>query len=207
MPEPHATRRQASVPAIGAALMWMHGHAAQACEARTTMAELSTVLEEAASTYDRLDRRGFQQSIGEARTVLACIDEPIPPEPAGRYQLLEGLFAFGAGSPEAAQRAFASARLAWPPLKLDIVPEGHPIYQTFKGASPKKTGGMTPLAGPENGTLLCNGAPCVARPKALNVVVQVVDATGTVHHTVLLQPEQDLPRFTLPGPSADSTQN
>jgi hypothetical protein len=177
-------------------LLWWTAVATAACSTPTTMADVVVGLNAVEAAYLDVERQRFVRATKGSRKDMACMGTAVTAQVAGRFFVHEGLLAAGEGDLDQARVNFAGARWANSQQALALVAAGSPLHELFSAQSLRRPK-MAKMARSEGATLLCNGAPCTERPVNWPVLVQVLDAESRVHHTVMLQPGQDLPVYKV----------
>ena len=177
--------------------LWCAPVRAEDCARRFTSAEVSLSLTQAESAFSQLEEETFEKQMVEASGQLRCVSEPMPVPVVAQYHRLMGIRAFLARDMEAANAAFASARLLDPAYAFPdgVLPPKHPIRALYTGAQAKATP-VDPPAIPEKGQLYFDGSPSTQRPAGRATIFQVVDKQGPTL-SAYLYPTAPLPDYPL----------
>lgn len=177
---------------IGAAL-------GEPCPGPVMASELSAEIDAASAAYAAFDAAGFEEHATTASALLPCLSEPASPSLAGAVHRMNALGSFLDKDHPATVVHFQSAITTDPRWQLpeSLAPGRHPLRLDFEQAVQLRPSPTAPLAPPEFGWLLVDGARTERYPTQRPFLFQHIGTDGAPDLTRHLAPGAALPPYPV----------
>ncbi len=176
------------------------------CHKPASLRQLEGSLDDAEQAFAALDSDAFHAAAERATAQLPCLAQLLCPELAAQLHRVAGLRAYAARELEAAEAAFAAARIADPEARFssEVAPEGNPLLLHFD-ALPLQERVVQVVAQPADGLLRFDGRTSCQRSGSWPTIAQVADGAG-VRCTAYLLPGDPMPACAAErtGPAAEN---
>lgn len=170
-----------------------------ACEAPTTLSELTSVEMSAQSAFADMDADKLLTSSTLARTkILPCLTEPLTVGATAGFHRLMALEAFINGDKARTLSEFHAARRLEPgySFPVEVVDLNHPLRALYETSASLADGEAQAVYPPQGGYMMVAGVRNAARYKDTPVVIQVFGQGGVLMETRYVQPGESLPKWS-----------
>jgi len=157
-------------------LLWVPSASAE-CLVR----DLSVAIDASVQAYQDMDAQAFTRARSSANATLECLKEPVTPEVALRFHVMDALDAWLARDPDRGVLAF-SAVLAINPswtLPASLAPPDHPLRLQFQEARTHPLTGEAPVLTSDEARLRVDGRENAKRPSDRPAILQWIRRDGS----------------------------
>lgn len=166
---------------------------AYACDEPLKLADANQYLEQSMTALQNMDVPQASLIVKSIGNTINCFDEPVTPEFASQYYLMQGILLWAANKQDASVRYFDAAKSVQPDIKIstDIFPQTHEIHVFFKVAP--KSSDVIELVPTEGEQFYLDGLESTTRSAQRPTIFQAVDENGLVLRTQVVDKGQELP--------------
>lgn len=167
-----------------------------ACLTTSRTDELVERLTVAEAAYADLDPERFGRALDDATLQLPCLTDVPSPALAARVHRLTGLRLYAAGENELSLSSMQAARVLDPSYRFpdETLPADHALRVAYE-ALPTADGDAVRPPQPTDGTFVFDGVEQPWRPVERSTLFQLVEESGSVETTRMLEPGEPLPAY------------
>ena len=179
-------------------LMGLLGSTAFACDEPLTLTDANQYLKQSVTALENMDATQAGLLLKSIGNTLNCMNEPVSQEFASQYFIMQGILIWAAGEQDVSARYFSAAKNVQPDIKIStaIFPETHEIHTALKYA-PKSPETIEVTVG-EGEKIYFDGTESLSRPVDRPTIYQLMDSSGSVVSTKIIDKGEDLPNQPKP---------
>lgn len=183
----------------GGLLLWALLAASAPARAACLLEDLSSSLEAGIHAYQDMDAGAFSSARANSSATLECLKEPITPEVALQYHLVDALDAFLVRDPDRAVLAFQAMLSIQPHYTLGptLAPPDHPLRIQFQEARSRPASKETHVMASPEVRLRVDGREATTRPSERPAILQWIRRDGSPLWTGYLPAHTPIPGSVL----------
>lgn len=165
---------------------------ANACEEPLKVSDINEYLEQSTAALKNMDATQASLLIKSIGNTINCLNEPVTPEFASEYFLMQGILLWANDEQDDSLRYFDAAKSISPEIKIstDIFPQTHEIHIFFKVAP--QSNDRVELQSGEGETFYFDGVEGLTRPENRPTIFQR-SRDGAVMATDIIDKGEDIP--------------
>ena len=169
-----------------------------ACDEALTLTDANQYLNQSMTALENMDATQAGLLLKSIGNTMNCMNEPVTQSFASQYFIMQGILKWASGSQDDSARYFSAAKSVQPGITIstDIFPESHEIHTALKYAP--KTPETIEMSMSEGETVYFDGVKSLSRPLNRPTIYQLMDSSGTVVKTKLVDKGEELPNQSTP---------